>query len=75
MLVIVTWQDGEERFYTGLKPEKGAGYADFTPKAGLIYTLRLGEAGEPAGGINAVQCTAPGGETYWGAWVLKFIQP
>ncbi|MFC1879516.1 hypothetical protein ACFLZW_06340 [Chloroflexota bacterium] len=75
VLVIVTWEGGEERFYTGLKPEKGAGYADFTPVPGEIYTLHLGEAGETASGLGAVQCTRPGGDDYWGYWLLKFVQP
>jgi len=70
--VIVSWNQGEERFFTGLKPEKGLGYADFTPVPGTIYTLRLGEGGEPVTGLTAVTCQ---GGAYWGAWVLEFIQP
>ena len=75
VLVVVTWKDHEERFYTGLKPEKGLGYADFTPAAGIVYTLRLGEGGETVIDLTALQCKGTGGESYWGAWLLKFIQP
>ena len=73
--VIVTWTGGEERFFTGLKPEKGMGYADFTPLANIIYTLRLGESGEPVDGLTTVTCLNHEGGTFWGAWVLEFVQP
>jgi hypothetical protein len=75
VLVVVTWDAGEERFFTGLKPEKGLGYADFTPLPGKIYTLRLGEGGQSVAGLTAVECPRPGGGTFWGAWKLKFVQP
>ena len=73
--VIVTWVQGEERFFTGLKPEKGLGYADFSPVPGSIYALRLGERGEPVTGLSAVTCQNSDGSSYWGAWMLEFIQP
>jgi hypothetical protein len=73
--VIVTWTGGEERFFTGLKPEKDPGYADFNPDIGILYALRLGETGELVTNLAGVQCTAQDGKTYWGAWLLKFAQP
>jgi hypothetical protein len=73
--VIITWSQGEERFFTGLKPEKGLGYADFMPIPGTNYTLRLGEGGEPVTGLSAVTCQGTSTSNYWGAWVLEFIQP
>jgi len=75
VLVIVTWKDGEERFYTGLKPEKSLGYADFSPTPGLVYAIRLGEGGEVVSNLSALQCLGSEGESFWGAWMLKFIQP
>jgi len=75
ILITITWDTGEEQFYTGLQPERGVGYADFTLTPGVIYALRLGEGGETAAGLSAVQCTAMGGRVYWGAWALKFVQP
>jgi len=75
VLVIVSWREGEERFYTGLKPEKSLGYADFSLTPGLVYAIRLGEGGEVVSSISALQCKGTGGESYWGAWLLKFIQP
>lgn len=73
--VIVTWAGGEDRFVTGLKPEKGPGYADFAPTPGTLYTLRLGENGEPVTDLAGLMCTPASGAPYWGAWLLKFVQP
>lgn len=72
--VLVTWPSGEMRFFTGLKPELGLGYADFTVTPGIIYTIQLGENGEKVTDLTAASCTKPGGATFWGAWLLKFIQ-
>lgn len=74
ILVTITWDGSEERFYTGLKPEKGLGYADFTAVPGVTYTVRLGDGGQPVTGLTAVQCQGTGGSVYWGAWLLKFVQ-
>jgi hypothetical protein len=73
--VIVNWAGGKERFYTGLKPEKGLGYADYTLSPGVSYTLRLGESGEPVHDLSAAQCLGTDGKYFWGAWLLKFVQP
>jgi hypothetical protein len=75
MEVIITWDQGEERFFTGLKPEKGLGYADFTPIPGIIYTLRVGNDGKPVTGLTALSCQNSAGGAYWGAWALEFKQP
>ncbi len=72
---VVTWDGGETHFYTGLKPELGPGYADFTMTPGTIYTLRLGEGGQPINGLTAQQCSQPDGSTYWGSLRLQFKQP
>jgi hypothetical protein len=75
VLVIVAWPGGEERFYTGLKPEKGPGYADFSPASGILYTLRLGENGQAQEDLAALVCITASGERHWGAWRLRFVQP
>jgi hypothetical protein len=75
VLVIVAWPGGEERFFTGLKPEKGQGYADFTLAAGTLYNLRLGISGEQVTDLAGLMCTPTSGAPYWGAWLLKFVQP
>ncbi len=40
--VEVNWDKGDEILYTGLKPERGMGYADLTVKPGA-YNVRLAE--------------------------------
>jgi hypothetical protein len=75
VLVIITWQDGEERFFTGLKPEKGLGYADFIALPGIAYAIRIGEAGEPVANLTATECQSPEDQSYWGVLLLKFTQP
>ncbi len=79
VLVLVTWSStadgtaGEMRCYTGLKPEMGLGYADFTATPGMVYTIKLEENGEVVTGLTAASCPKAGG-TFWGAWLLKFGQ-
>ena len=73
--VIVSWEAGEDRFFTGLKPELGLGYADFSMEPLTSYTLRLAKGGQPIGGLTAPECEAQGGERYWGSWSLVFEQP
>jgi hypothetical protein len=75
VLVIVAWASGEEQFFTGLKPEKGQGYADFTLTPGTLYNLRLGENGERVNDLAGLMCTPASGAPYWGTWLLKFVQP
>jgi hypothetical protein len=75
VLVIVTWAGGEERFYTGLKPEMGLGYADYTLDPNFVYSLRLGENGAPLGNLGAVACKDSQGNAFWGALSLKYGQP
>lgn len=73
--VIVTWDGGEERFYTGLKPELGLGYADFTMQPDTAYTLRLASGGQPVLNLIAAECEAADGSRYLGSWRLVFVQP
>lgn len=73
--IVVNWEDGENHFFTGLIPELGLGYADFTMTAGTTYTLRLVEGGEPITDITATECEGEGENRYWGSWRLIFSQP
>lgn len=73
--IVVNWQGGEEHFYTGLKPELGLGYADFTMTPDISYNLRLAEGGQPITDLTAPECALSSGERYWGAWRLTFVQP
>ena len=77
--ISVTWASGEERFFTGLKPEFGLGYADFTMTQGERYTVQLqaspaGGAGSlPVTGLVASECEQDG-KRFWGVWKLVFAQ-
>ncbi|MCC6189254.1 MAG: hypothetical protein IT318_09470 [Anaerolineales bacterium] len=74
--VVVTWAGGFDHFFTGLKPDLGHGYGDFTMTPGIDYTLHLAES--PAltiEGLAVETCTAPDGSTFPGSWLLVFRQP
>ncbi len=63
--ILISWQGGEESFYTGLAPEISPGYADFQMTADETYNLKVGNASEPLGGlISSGTC----------GWRLEFSQ-
>jgi len=52
--VVVSWNTGQDRFFTGLRPEKGKGYADFTMAPEVEYDVSLaGFRGDTAEGISS----------------------
>lgn len=73
--VVVNWDGGEDHFFTGLKPELGLGYADFTMTPGVEYTLRLAEGGQIISDLTPAECETESGDRYWGSWLLMFAQP
>ncbi len=72
--ITVSWEGGEDRFFTGLKPEFGLGYADFAMQPETAYSVRVATGGEPVFNLTAPPCTTAGGETFPGVWILEFIQ-
>jgi hypothetical protein len=53
----------ENRFFTGLKPELGQGYADFRMSEGIDYTLDMPGRSEPLNQpLSAAPCTSETGE-------------
>jgi hypothetical protein len=70
--VIVNWDGSEEHFFTGLKPELGAGYADFSMTVGENYILRLADGGQPVSDLTPAECEGDGGMRYYGSWLLVF---
>ncbi len=72
---IVSWGNSQDHFFTGLKPELGAGYADFLMSPGVTYTLQLAEGGQPVNGVTASECESSDGTRYWGSWKIVFVQP
>jgi hypothetical protein len=73
--ILVIWDSGQDRFYTGLKPELGIGYADFTMSPGTIYSLQISQSDSPVPGIVAEDCQDSLGRSYSGSWRLTFQQP
>jgi hypothetical protein len=73
VLLIIAWPGGEERFYTGLKPDRGLGYADYTLDPTQTYSVQIGAGGEPVPDIIAVECEGTAGGRFWGAWLLTFV--
>ena len=72
--VRVTWDEGEDHFFTGLKPELGLGYADFAMSEGIVYTLQLVGLSEPVSDIQAETCQDDQGAFFLGSWMLIFRQ-
>jgi hypothetical protein len=70
----ITWSGGEDQFFTGLYPRISPGYADFQMMPEIVYSLRVGEAGETVTGLYASPCQDGEGNPYWGGWLLRFGQ-
>jgi hypothetical protein len=73
--MLVSWQDGQDSFYTGFMPEINPGFAVFKLTPGVTYTLQLTDGGQPVSDLAAINCSAPDGQTYWGGWYLLLQQP
>lgn len=73
--IIITWSDGEEHIFTGLKPELGNGYADYQMAPDVTYSVRMADGGTPAVGITAPPCTAADDNTYLGGVRISFQKP
>ncbi len=73
--VVITWDGGQETFFTGLKPDIGLGYADYEMTVDVLYTIRLTDGGEPVSGLTPVECEGEEGARFWGSWRVTFVQP
>jgi len=73
--IIITWANGEEQFFTGLKPESGNGYADYSMSPNTSYTVRLASGSDIASELTAPTCQTPSGEIFLGGIKLTFQQP
>lgn len=73
--IIVTWNQGEDRFFTGFKPELGNGYADFIMEPNTVYNIRIVTGGAFVPDISAPVCSDPNGTEYAGGVLLTFQQP
>jgi len=73
--VIMTWEAGQDHFFTGLQPEMGLGYGDFVMTPGVVYSVRLVGGEQPINDLTAADCVAEDGSRFWGSWYLIFVQP
>ncbi len=73
--LILSWSGGEEHFFTGLKPELGNGYADFTMSPGVYYTLRAVEGGVVVPSLTPPECPAANGGTFFGGVRIVLERP
>jgi hypothetical protein len=73
--IVITWEGGKERFFTGLKPELGNGYADYSMTPDATYTVQLARGSDVAQGVSAPTCQSPDGVTFLGGVKLTFQQP
>ncbi|MBT3188295.1 MAG: hypothetical protein HN736_12275 [Anaerolineae bacterium] len=73
--IIIEWDGNEEHFFTGLKPELGNGYADFTMDTNRSYSLRLAAGSTATTELSAPPCQDDDGNHYWGSLRLRFQQP
>jgi hypothetical protein len=73
--VLVIWDTGQDRFFTGFKPELGTGYGDFAMSEGLVYSVRLAAAPQTVTGLSVPECQASDEVAFPGSWLLTFAQP
>lgn len=73
--LVVTWDGGVDHFFTGLQPELGLGYADFTMQPAVVYSVQLADGGKAVDGLTAAECVSDDESRYWGSWFLTFVQP
>ena len=73
--IIISWEDGEEHIFTGLKPELGNGYADFVMKPNVGYSVQLASGSQLVTNLSAPSCQTDSGDSYRGSIRLLFQQP
>lgn len=73
--IIITWNDGEEHIFTGLKPELHHGYADYLMDPDVIFSVRMKDGGTPATDLSVPDCTDADGNPYFGGIRISFQRP
>ncbi len=72
--IWVMWTGGVDRFVTGLKPEKGLGYADFEMSPDVIYDVAVGDPSlKVVTGLRPDRCDPGEGESAIASWRLTVI--
>jgi hypothetical protein len=70
--ILVEWEDGQDTFFTGLKPDIDPGYADYDMEVNRVYRLTLVGLGEPVVGIESSACTTASGRSQPPTYRLEF---
>ncbi|MDD9954661.1 MAG: hypothetical protein OXP68_00385 [Anaerolineaceae bacterium] len=63
MALRVRWRGGEDRFHSGLKPERGAGYADFIMEQGRRYVIDMPGLSDASPEFETGSCVEDGTQT------------
>lgn len=66
--VLVSWEGGADRFFTGFKPSGGPSYGDFMMSPDVSYTVALAEGSEAVSGLRIEPCD----NALDGGWRLTF---
>lgn len=61
-----------ERFFTGLKPERGGGYADFQMLPNVEYALQIDSQIPPLAAVSAPQCNAGSANAFSGYLLVRW---
>lgn len=69
--VLVIWDAGTDRFFTGFKPELGLGYGDFAMLPELSYSVVLADGSPVVSGLRLEDCPPSQGGLA-GGWRLIF---
>ena len=75
MQILVSWDGGEDRLFTGLKPELGNGYADFSMVVDILYSVQILPDSQPIANLSAPECQGENDTTFPGSLYLTFRQP
>ncbi|MDX1601255.1 MAG: hypothetical protein R3191_07070 [Anaerolineales bacterium] len=73
--VLVIWDEGRDRFFTGLQPEVGLGYGDFILQPEVTYTVQLANGEVPVPSVRSEPCDTEDGSSFPGSVRLDFVQP
>jgi hypothetical protein len=72
--IWVTWSGGADRFVTGLKPERGLGYADFEMAPDQVYAVAVGDPSfKVATGLTIQPCQPGEGTDIVSSWRLIVV--
>jgi hypothetical protein len=69
--VLVSWESGDDQFFTGFKAEEDPGYGDFTMAEGVSYSVTLAEGSPTVSGLRLEPCPQRDGG-FLGGWRLTF---